>query len=105
MSYSQSFPSWLFDYVIASDASVSGSFITFDPAAAQTAVGDSSLSLVEVRSGGGLTLPLTSLLWWALALVICALCAAAGSCFSLQKKIRQEDACRVFFNIIFHGSN
>lgn len=59
MSYS---PSCLFADVLVSDGSVSGSFITFGPAAAQTALGDSCLSPVEARSGGDPTPPLTSLL-------------------------------------------
>lgn len=45
MSYRQSFSGWLFDNVIGSDGSVSGSFITFDTAVAQAAVGDSPFPL------------------------------------------------------------
>lgn len=64
---------------------MSGSSITFDPAVAQTAVGDSSLSLLEVKSGGDLMPPLTSLFLWVLALMMCTLCAAVGSCIFLEK--------------------
>lgn len=86
VSYSQSLSSWLFDNVIASDGSVSASFITFDPAAAHTALGDSCLSLVPGRSGGELMPALTSLLCWGLAVLLCALSAAVGSWFFLTKK-------------------
>lgn len=96
MSYSQSYSSWLFDNVIVNDGSVSGSFITFDTAVAQATVGDSFLSFVEVRSGGDLMPPLTSLFLWALVLMMCAFHAAVGSCFFLQK-IRKADGCGDFF--------
>lgn len=89
MSYS---PSCLFADVLVSDGSVSGSFITFGPAAAQTALGDSCLSPVEARSGGDPTPPLTSLLllWW---------CVPSVAAFSHKKN--KKSRCPWVFLTLF----